>query len=77
LTKLNSRRILDNLGSESLFDIHSLFFEVEVDIMDNLISPIDFHQMSGYPHDIAAVDVWTTSGRHSLRIIINNIIIDY
>jgi hypothetical protein len=23
------------------------------------------------------VDVWTTSGRHSLRIIINNIIIDY
>ena len=23
------------------------------------------------------VDVWTTSGRHSLRLIINNIIIDY
>jgi hypothetical protein len=27
--------------------------------------------------DVNSVDVWTTSGRHSLRIIINNIIIDY
>jgi hypothetical protein len=57
LTKLNSRRILDNLGSESLSDIHSLFFEVEVDIMDKLFSPIDFRQMNGYPHDIPEKEI--------------------
>ena len=49
--KQDSRRILDNLGSESLSDIHLLFTQT-VETMDDFYNPIDFTAIAGYPHPI-------------------------
>jgi hypothetical protein len=48
---LTSRRILDNLGSESISDIQFLFNNSQVE-MDDLYAPIDFSAINGYPHVI-------------------------
>ena len=59
LNKLASCRILEDLGSQSLSDIHSLFLETnsqvntntsESDIMGEYFTQLDFSQIAGQPH---------------------------
>ena len=59
LNKLASRRILEDLGSQSLSDIHSLFLEINYqenintsvsDIMGEYFTQLDFSQIAGQPH---------------------------
>ena len=59
LNKLASCRILENLGSQSLSDIHSLFLENNSqenintcvsDIMGEYFTQLDFSQIAGQPH---------------------------
>ena len=47
--KVDSRRILDNLGSESLSDIHLLFTQ-SVETMDDFYKPIALNSIAGYSH---------------------------
>ena len=59
LNKLASRRILEDLGSQSLSDIHSLFLETNSqenintsvsDIMGEYFTQLDFSQIASQPH---------------------------
>jgi hypothetical protein len=51
LAKLASHRILDQLASESISDIHFLFYlNFERKEMDDYFSPLDFSTINGYPH---------------------------
>ena len=55
LNRLASRRILENLGSESISDIHSLFVENNnclSDIMGEYFSPLNISQIAGQPHNL-------------------------
>ena len=55
--KLASRKILEDLRSESIFDIHLLFVDNPQSSnpstsMANLFKPLDFSAIVGYPHQI-------------------------
>ena len=61
LNKLSSRRILAELGSESVSDIHLLFPENTntsvSDIMGEYFTQLDFSQIAGQPHHLPDKDV--------------------
>ena len=54
LNKLSSHRILAELGSDSVLDIHILFpkntFTTVSDIMGDYFTQLDFSQIGGQPH---------------------------
>ena len=55
LNRQTSRRILEDLGSPSLSDIHHLFEESHIHQskeMTNFCKPLDFTQITGAPHAI-------------------------
>ena len=55
LNRQNSRRTLEDLGSQSLSDIHSLFEESHIHQskeMADFFKPLDFTQIAGAPHAI-------------------------
>jgi hypothetical protein len=56
LNKLTSRRILDHLRFESIYDIYLLFNNSSLK-MDDLYKPCDFTAINGYPHAIPEKDL--------------------
>ena len=55
LNRHTSRRILEDLGSQSLSDIHHLFVESHIHQskeMSDFFKPLDFSQITGAPHAI-------------------------
>ena len=55
LNRHTSRRNLENLGDQSLSDIHHIFVEIHTfqsQEMTKFYKPLDFSQIVGSPHDI-------------------------
>ena len=67
--KLASRKILEDLRSESIFDIHLLFVDNPQSSnsptsMDDLFKPLDFTAIASYPHQIAGKAIEKVSSFH-------------
>ena len=55
MNRQTSRRNLEDLGDQSLSDIHNIFVESHVhqsQEMTKLFKPLDFYQIAGAPHAI-------------------------